>query len=142
MFQKMAKYNIETIVTDNLLQPTAWFKEAAEKATADFLMFVGKESVSVDEALLDGMLHAMPEEAVMAYSHYRKKIDGNIVDAPTIGLQPGSLRNDFDFGPVVLFRVAALKRYYDGDVYEYTYAGFYQLRLAMERVGKIYHHPE
>ncbi len=138
----MAKYNIETIVTDSLLQPTAWFKEAAEKATADFLMFVGKESVSVDEALLDGMLHAMPEEAVMAYSHYRKKIDGNIVDAPTIGLQPGSLRNDFDFGPVVLFRVAALKRYYDGDVYEYTYAGFYQLRLAMERVGKIYHHPE
>lgn len=138
----MAKYNIETIVTDSLLQPTAWFKEAVEKATADFLMFVGKESVSVDEALLDGMLHAMPEEAVMAYSHYRKKIDGNIVDAPTIGLQPGSLRNDFDFGPVLLLRVEALKRYLELQLDEYTYAGFYQLRLAMERIGKIYHHPE
>ena len=138
----MAKFNIETVATDSLLQPTAWFKEAAQKATAEFLLLVGKHGVSVDEVLLDGMLHAMPEEAVMAYSHYRKKIDGNVADAPTIDWQPGSLRNDFDFGPIVLFRVGALKEYYDMGPDEYTYAGFYQLRLAMERLGKIYHHTE
>ena len=88
------------------------------------------------------MSEAMPEDATMGYSHYRKKIDGNIVDAPTIDCMPGSLRNDVDFGPVILFRTDALKRYLDMQLDECKFAGFYQLRLAMERLGNIYHHCE
>ena len=136
----MAKNNIETIVAAGLLQPTAWFKEMAAAAKGEFLLLVGKDGVAVDDAMLDAMSCAMPLDAVMGYSHYRKKIDGNVVDAPTIDWQPGSLRNDFDFGPVVLFRVEALKRYLAMQLDEYAYAGFYQLRLAMERIGGIYHH--
>lgn len=135
----MVENKIETVVTGSLLQPTAWFKEIAAAAKGEFMLLVGKDGVVVDDVMLDAMSRAMPEDAVMGYSHYRKKIDGNVVDAPTIELQPGSLRNDFDFGPVVLFRVGALKRYLDMQPREYTYAGFYQLRLAMERIGKIYH---
>ena len=138
----MAKNNIERVVTGSLLQPTAWFKELVAGAKGDFLLLVGKDGVDVDEAQLDVMSSSMPKDAVMGYSHYRKKIDGNIVDAPTIDWQPGSLRNDFDFGPVLLFRVEALKRYIAMQLDEFTYAGFYQLRLAMERLGKIYHHLE
>ena len=136
----MAKNNIETIAAAGLLQPTAWFKEMAAAAKGEFLLLVGKDGVAVDGAMLDAMSCAMPLDAVMAYSHYRKKIDGNVVDAPTIDWQPGSLRNDFDFGPVVLFRVEALKRYLAMQLDEFAYAGFYQLRLAMERIGGIYHH--
>ena len=135
----MVENKIETVVTGSLLQPTAWFKEIAAAAKGEFMLLVGKDGVVVDNVMLDAMSCAMPEDAVMGYSHYRKKIDGNVVDAPTIELQPGSLRNDFDFGPVVLFRVGALKRYLDMQPREYTYAGFYQLRLAMERIGTIYH---
>lgn len=136
----MAKNNIETIAAAGLLQPTAWFKEMAAAAKGEFLLLVGKDGVAVDGAMLDAMSCAMPLDAVMGYSHYRKKIDGNVVDAPTIDWQPGSLRNDFDFGPVVLFRVEALKRYLAMQLDEFAYAGFYQLRLAMERIGGIYHH--
>ncbi|MBQ5627600.1 MAG: glycosyltransferase family 2 protein, partial [Bacteroidaceae bacterium] len=142
MFQKMAKNNIETVAVGGLLQPTTCFKEIAGRAKADFLLLIGKDGVAVDDEQLDAMANAMPADAVMGYSHYRKKVDGNVTDAPTIDLQAGSLRNDFDFGPVVLFRVEALKRYLELRLDEYTYAGFYQLRLAMERIGKIYHHPE
>ena len=138
----MAKNNIERVVTGSLLQPTMWFKEQAAAAKGEFLLLVGKEGVDVDEVQLRAMLCAMPGDAVMGYSHYRKKIDGNVVDAPTIDWQPGSLRNDFDFGPAVLFRVEALKKYLAMQLDEFTYAGFYQLRLAMERIGKIYHHKE
>ena len=139
---KMAKNNIETVAVDCLLQPTTCFKEIAAAAKADYLLLVGKDGVAVDDVLLDAMASAMPADAVMGYSHYRKKVDGDIVDAPTIDLQAGSLRNDFDFGPVLLFRVDALKRYLELRLDEYAYAGFYQLRLAMERIGKIYHHQE
>ena len=138
----MTKKYIETVVTGSLMQSTAWFRELATAAKGEYLLLVGKEGVSVDEAMLDSMSVAMPGEAVMAYSHYRKKIDGTIADAPTIDWQPGSLRNDFDFGPVVFFRVDALKQYLAMPLDEYAYAGFYQLRLAMERIGVIYHHKE
>lgn len=139
---KMAKKYIETVVTGSLMQSTAWFRELATEANGEYLLLVGKEGVMVDEEMLDTMSAAMPTEAVMAYSHYRKKIDATIVDAPTIDWQPGSLRNDFDFGPMILFRVEALKRYLAMPLDEYSYAGFYQLRLAMERLGGIYHHKE
>ena len=139
---KMAKKYIETVVTGSLMQSTAWFRELATEANGEYLLLVGKEGVLVDEEMLDTMSAAMPTEAVMAYSHYRKKIDATIVDAPTIDWQPGSLRNDFDFGPMILFRVEALKRYLAMPLDEYSYAGFYQLRLAMERLGGIYHHKE
>ena len=138
----MAKSKIETVVTGSLLQPTAWFKDVAAAAKAEFLLLVGKGAVSVDDVMLDAMSSALPEDAVMGYSHYRKKIDGNVVDAPTIDCQSGSLRNDFDFGPVVLFRVDALKKYLEMSLDEYEFAGFYQLRLAMERIGTIYHYCE
>ena len=138
----MAKNNIETVVAGSMLQSTAWFRNVATAAKDEYLLLVGKDGVSVDDSMLDGMLKAIPEDACMCYSHYRKKIDGNIVDAPTIDWQPGSLRNDFDFGPVILFRVDALKAYAGMELDEFEYAGFYQLRLAMERLGKIYHHQE
>ena len=124
----------------SLLQSTAWYRELAATAECEYLLLVGKEGVIVDDMLLNEMLLAMPADAVMGYSHYRKKIDGNISDAPTIDWQPGSLRNDFDFGPVLLFRTDALKQYLAMPLEEYSYAGFYQLRLAMERIGSIYHH--
>ena len=138
----MANKNIETVAAGSLLQSTAWYRELAATAECEYLLLVGKDGVSVDDILLDEMLFAMPQSAVMGYSHYRKKIDGNVADAPTIDWQPGSLRNDFDFGPVLLFRTDALKQYLAMPLEEYSYAGFYQLRLAMERIGTIYHHCE
>lgn len=138
----MAKNNIETVVAGSLLQSTAWFRNVATAAKGEYLLLVGKGGVSIDDVSLDEMVQVMPVDATMCYSHYRKKIDGNVVDAPTIDWQPGSLRNDFDFGPVILFRVNALKEYVGMELDEFEYAGFYQLRLAMERLGKIYHHQE
>ena len=138
----MTEKHIETVKVGSLLQPTVWFRSVAAAAKAEYLLLIGKEGVCVDDSRLEEMCGAMPEEAVMCYSHYRKKIDGGIVDAPTIDCLPGSLRNDFDFGPLLLFRTDALKRYLGMQLDEFEYAGFYQLRLAMERLGAIYHHCE
>ena len=121
------------------LSSTSLFRLIAEKTTADFVLFVGKENVIVDEEKLSAMCKSMPEKASMAYSHYRKVMNGECVDAPTIDCLPGSLRNDFDFGSALLFRLAALKAYLAMPMPEYDFAGLYQLRLAMERIGELYH---
>lgn len=133
-------------VTGKLLQmhaenitSTAFFKEMATCASADYAIFLGKENVDVDYGRLCRLLEEMPEDASMAYSHYRKVVNGELCDAPTIDCQAGSLRNDFDFGSLRVFKVEALRRYLEMPLETYQYAGLYQLRLAMSRVGEIYH---
>ncbi len=121
------------------LTSTAALKQMASVATADFLLFIGKEGGVVDNAKLAEMCAAMPSGASMAYSHYRKVVNGECVDAPTIDCLPGSLRNDFDFGSLLLFRVSALREYLAMSLPEYDFAGLYQLRLAMSRVGSLFH---
>lgn len=52
---------------------------------------------------------------------------------PVIDYQEGSLRDDFDFGPLVLIPTALLHKYATSDhERNYLYAGFYDLRLFFE----------
>ena len=115
---------------------------------------------------------AADTDAVLAYAdRFNQGADGQVQEAPVIDYQPGSLRDDFDFGSVVLIRTAALKAVaaemgrpeHSGaqvceaehrlnkksdaeqtlcegaEGREYKYAGFYDLRLRLSRLGKIVH---
>lgn len=135
-------YSGVTAVETGSLLATSLFRDMAERATADFVVYIGKEGVSVDEDALCRLLKAMPQDASMAYADYRKTIAGQVFDAPTVDYQPGSLRNDFDFGSLLMFRTLALKEYLSESLDEYRFAGLYQLRLAMSRVGSIFHFKE
>ena len=128
-----------TLLTVGSLTATAIFKEMAKQASADFVLYVAKPNTGICFDVLDNLCDAIPEKASMAYAHYRKIVDGKVVDAPTIDCQEGALRNDFDFGPASLFRTSSLKQYLAMAVDECEYAGFYQLRLALGRVGEIFH---
>ena len=127
-----------TLLLVNSLAKTSVFKDMAERASADFVLYVAKPNVNVDVATLEKLIESVPCDASMAYGHYRKSVEGELVDAPAIECLEGALRNDFDFGPVMLFRTSALKQYLAMEHEDYVYAGFYQLRLALERVGKIF----
>lgn len=83
--------------------------------------------------------------ASMLYSDYKELLSSGCVEPhPCIPYQQGSLRDDFDFGPVVAFSVedlrdvipALLKR-------EYADGGLYALRLELSKYGGgIVHCPE
>lgn len=78
--------------------------------------------------------------AVMAYSDfYAEKADGTIEQAPVIDYQRGSLRDDFDFGTLLLIRTDALKEAAGMLTGDYKAAGLYDLRLALSRIGEIVH---
>ena len=133
--------NVHVLPAKSLTE-TSLFVEIAARATADFVLYFGKAGVEMDMDRLEAMLDAVPDDASMAYSHYMKSVDGTVTEAPTIDCLAGSLRNDFDFGSVLLFRTEALKRYLSESPVHFKYAGLYQLRLAMSRLGSLYHHCE
>lgn len=122
------------------LTATSTFRDMASLAASEYVLYFSK---GLPEIGLQGVLDfcsSLPADASMAYADYYKIIAGERHEAPTIDYQAGSLRNDFEFGSVLLFRTAALKKYLAWECEEYTYAGLYQLRLALSRYGSLYHY--
>lgn len=69
-----------------------------------------------------------------------EKASGKLEKHPVIDYQQGSLRDDFDFGSLWLVKAQALRNYIaQQDRQEYQFAGLYDLRLYLSRVGEIFH---
>ena len=77
--------------------------------------------------------------ATMVYADHFNKIDESIVEAPVIDYQVGALRDDFDFGAVLLWDTKKLKELVAQMDTDYEFAGLYDLRLRAE---KLVHIPE
>lgn len=77
--------------------------------------------------------------ATMVYADYQEIRNGKLQSTPVIDYQAGSLRDDFNFGPVQLFRTSVLKQFPPS---QFLFAGFYALRLLASRLGDLVHIPE
>lgn len=88
-----------------------------------------------------GVLDGCPS-AVMAYTDYRDvDAEGKATRHPLIGCHMGSVRDDFDFGHLAVVRTDALREALAGTG-DYEFAGWYALRLALMRLGRLEHIPE
>ena len=133
----------ELIETESL-SDTSLFENMARLATSDHVLYIAKGSATIPCAkMLEKLVQAMETDtSVLLYTDYHKVVNGISEEAPTIDYQCGSLRNDFDFGPVLLMRTSALKNYLAEEKSHYRFAGFYQLRLALSRLGTFTHFKE
>jgi hypothetical protein len=77
--------------------------------------------------------------AGMLYSDSLQIVDGVKKVHPVINYQQGSLRDDFDFGSVLLFCSKALKEAASAIKANYSYAGLYDLRLKVSQQHEIVH---
>jgi hypothetical protein len=73
------------------------------------------------------------------YSDYRVECGGELHPYPTIDYQEGSLRDEFDFGPLILIRAQAFKEAVNSLTCEYQYAALYHLRLKISQQGELFH---
>ena len=80
--------------------------------------------------------------AVMLYSDYYAEREGHPTPHPTIEYQTGSLRDDFDFGSVLLVKTETFKKVVGEMDTNYRYAALYDLRLRLSREGQIFRIPE
>ena len=71
--------------------------------------------------------------------HYNIAADGTRSEAPVIDYQAGSLRDDFNFGSVLLFRTESLKEAASMMKADYQAAGFYDLRLKLTEKYSLEH---
>ena len=80
--------------------------------------------------------------AGMVYAdHYQMK-EGKLNPSPVIDYQEGSLRDDFNFGSVLLYNSSQLLKAANRMQDEYLHAGLYELRLLVSQSNRIFHLPE
>lgn len=77
--------------------------------------------------------------AVLLYSDYNKRENNTLKTHTLNDYQIGSLRDDFDFGPLILVRTATAKALLKELMPHLQSAAFYDLRLALSRRGPIVH---
>ena len=88
-------------------------RHIAHSAKAKYTLIVTKPTpFSMGQYALERMLRAAHDtRAVMVYSDYYSETDNGVERHPVIDYQEGALRDDFDFGSVMLFRTDCIKEY-------------------------------
>lgn len=129
------------IVVDSLRSSSS-VRSVTESVMADYaMMFLTDAPVSLGQYAIQRMMRVAGEtDAALVYSDRFSSNGGTIEPHPVIDWQEGSLRDDFDFGSVVMVNAALLRKFSeDVDESEYRYAGWYELWLYLSRHGRMFH---
>ena len=126
------------------LQPirsTASLRSIAEEAESEYsLLSLKPTNYSFGAHALERMVRIADDTgASMVYADHYCVTDGKREAHPVIDLQEGALRDDFDFGGLILVRNEAIRSFFKENPTEYEYAGVYAMRLYMQRTGIIFH---
>lgn len=132
-------------LTNNGLCATGKLLQVAREADGDYTLLSLKPTpVDMGEGTLQRLLRAAEEtDAAMVYGDYLAVKEGETERHPVIDYQEGSLRDDFDFGQVVLIRADLLKDWAKevaaDDNRQFKFAAWYDLRLFLSRRGLLFH---
>ncbi len=77
--------------------------------------------------------------AGIAYADHYRIVKGRPEPAPVIDCQPGALRDDFEFGAVMMFPSSVFCEIVAGMDVEYTHAALYDLRLRVMQKYTLFH---
>ena len=136
---------INTFYLPGRVCSTKAIKEIAEKATEKYTMLCLKPDIEWVYLGQERMTQVMEMTgATMVYADHFNKVQSEnepstVSEAPVIDYQVGALRDDFDFGAVLLWDTAKLKALVAQMDTAYEFAGLYDLRL---RATNLVHIPE
>ena len=147
--------NIHLVTTDSTLEPlpgcellvvdmphsSATMKAIAQKANTEYTLLYTKETtLELGMFALERMMHiAEDSDAGMVYADHYQIAGGKQTNAPVIDYQFGSLRDDFNFGSVLLFNTSRLEEAAGRITSEYNFAGLYDLRLKLSQNADLVH---
>lgn len=101
------------------------------------LLYMKTSPIELSKASLKRFVSiANDTSASMVYSNYYQVMNGETSVVPTIEYQLGSVRDDFNFGSLVLVRVEDVRAV---DIAEYEFATWYAIRLALSNLGELVH---
>ena len=123
---------------------TQTLRTLASEAKGKFiLLYTGSHRLEMGLYALE-RIEGIAEDtgADMLYADHHRLVsdaEGKVVRKrhPLIDCQKGALRNDFDFGNVLVFRTESFRRAVASMDKDYEYAALYDLRLRMDNVVHI-----
>ncbi len=135
--------NVEgcTKITIEGLNSTDTMKRIAKHADCNYILLYTKyNSLQFGLFAIDRMVRIAEDSAAgMLYADHYNVVDGKRSNAPVIDYQQGSLRDDFNFGSVLLFDAAVFKQAVASVEKEYAFAGLYDIRLRVSVLAPIEH---
>lgn len=139
-FEEVSTFVTLHALKDSLYQTTT-IQQIAKETKGDNCLIITKFTPLKLHYLALERLQQIAEDtkAGLVYAdHYQLK-DDKCVNAPVIDYQQGSLRDDFDFGSVLLFNSKALKESCQRMKNSYQHAALYDLRLKLSQHYDLVH---
>jgi len=119
-------------------------KKMADAAATDYVLVYSKSSpLDLSKFALNRMIQVCENmNAGIVYSDYFENKNNHLSPHLVIDYQEGSLRDDFNFGSVILYKASAFRDACKTMDSEFLYAGLYDLRLKISQEHAIVHLPE
>ena len=136
-------FDILKMAGSNILS-TVFLQDVSPKIKTQFTLFYTK-TLPLDLAqnsLFRMMQVSQSSGAGIVYSDYFEQKNGVVKPHPVIEYQDGSLRDDFDFGSLMLFRTDVLVSAVGRMNEQFEMAALYDLRLKVSQNYKLLHLPE
>ena len=117
-------------------------RKIASAATAEYVLLLTKATrLTIGQTALERLLRvASDSNAAMCYSDHYSMEAGRLKPHPAIDYQKGSVRDDFDFGSLLLIKTPLLHDYArQAENDNLQYGALYDLRLFLSREGEIFH---
>ena len=141
---RSAAFTGVTILSGVSLRSTETLRSIAEAVHDKFVLLYTKDKpLEMGMFALDRIISIAEDTgADMLYAdHYTVKEGEDGVERrykhPLIDCQKGALRDDFDFGSVLVFRTRSFKRAVKSMTQDYEWGALYDLRLRMKKIVHI-----
>ena len=143
-FSRSESFTGVTVLSGVSLRSTETLRSIAEAVSHKFVLIYTKDKpLEMGMFALDRILSiAEDTKADMLYAdHYTSAVGEDGAERrfrhPLIDCQKGALRDDFDFGSVLVFRASSFKRAVRTMAEDYQWGALYDLRLRMKRIVHI-----
>lgn len=134
--------NCHLLTIDKLASASTFRKIATLTQTPFILVYTKTQTLCLGYMALERMLDYVSAPGCgMVYADHYQLIDGNRQPHPVTDYQSGSVRDDFDFGSLLLFRTESFKKALDiiGIETDYKFSALYALRLALTEFSQLTH---
>lgn len=140
-FSKNSTFVGMTVLPETSVRKTSILKSIADAVSSEYLLLcTGEMAVTPGMYALDRFVAVAEDSgADMVYSDrydfvHSDENGGRLLLHPLIDCLKGALRDDFDFGPVLVFRSSSFKKAVREVKEEYLYGALYDLRLRMKKI--------
>ena len=138
-FSRSSSFTGVTILGGVSLKSTETLRSIAEAVSEKYILIYQKDMpLDMGMFALDRILSVAEDtKADMLYADHYRLVDGRRIKHPVIDCQKGALRDDFDFGSVLVFRSSSFKRAVRSMTGDYQWGALYDLRLRMKNIVHV-----